>query len=281
MKLQKKIGLLFVRFKLRFLAVINKRLAGKAAFDIFCTPLPAVKSNKSTILDNGENLELTLNGLRVKGVRLNKGKRVKILILHGFSSSSRNFHHYVAGLVRKDYEVIAFDAPAHGLSEGKRTNAVDYSDMIKALYKAYGPFDGYLAHSFGGIAVSLALEELPHDSATRLVLIAPATETISAIDGALNFLGVNNEVLKNALKGEIFNLSGKKAEWFSVRRAVNNIEANILWIHDEDDDVTPLEDALKVKEDDHPNIKFLITKGLGHRRIYRDPAIREAVLDFL
>jgi hypothetical protein len=31
----------------------------------------------------------------------------------------------------------------------------------------------------------------------------------------------------------------------------------------------------------YPNINFLITEGLGHRRIYRDSNIAKAVIDFL
>ncbi|HTF27758.1 MAG TPA: alpha/beta hydrolase, partial [Flavitalea sp.] len=64
-------------------------------------------------------------------------------------------------------------------------------------------------------------------------------------------------------------------------RAINNIKAQILWIHDETDKVTPLHDALKVKEDNHANLAFIITTGLGHRRIYRDEKVIKTVIDFL
>ena len=72
---------------------------------------------------------------------------------------------------------MAFDAPAHGYSDGKMVNAVIYSMMIREIASIYGMPDGFIAHSFGGIALSLALENLPHSIDTRVVLIAPATET--------------------------------------------------------------------------------------------------------
>ncbi len=62
---------------------------------------------------------------------------------------------------------------------------------------------------------------------------------------------------------------------------MRNINASILWLHDEDDDITPLEDALKVKHENFPNIRFVITKGLGHKKIYGDGAIKKEVLEFL
>jgi len=55
----------------------------------------------------------------------------------------------------------------------------------------------------------------------------------------------------------------------------------VLWIHDEDDHVTPLSDALKVKEDGPSNIRFMVTKGLGHQKIYRDAEVKKAVTTFL
>ena len=46
------------------------------------------------------------------------------------------------------------------------------------------------------------------------------------------------------------------------------------------DKVTPLTDVLKVKAENYPNIEFVITKGLGHRRIYRDNKVSKAIIDF-
>ncbi|WP_255154041.1 alpha/beta hydrolase [Ferruginibacter sp. HRS2-29] len=262
------------------MSLISKRLAGKAAFKVFCTPFPAANNNKNSIFNSGESLEFTVNNTLVKGFRFNKGGSKRLLILHGFSSTCRNFHWYITTFIQKGYEVLAFDAPAHGASSGRQVNALDYSAMIQETNRLYGPFNGYMAHSFGGISVSLALEQIPHNEMTKLALIAPATETVSAIDDAFIMLRLKSERIKNALKDEIFILSGHKAEWFSIRRAMKNITADVLWIHDEDDDVTPLRDALKVKEDAHANVRFVITTTLGHRKIYRDEAVKKQVVDF-
>lgn len=143
----------------------------------------------------------------------------------------------------------------------------------------YGPVNGFIAHSFGGIALALALENTDN-SGMKVVLIAPATETTSAIDGALTILGLQNPQLRKSLDEIIFRLSGKETTWFSIRRAIKNIKAPVLWIHDVDDDVTPYEDALKVKNDNNPNVKFIVTQGLGHRKIYRDNGVKQHVINF-
>jgi hypothetical protein len=39
--------------------------------------------------------------------------------------------------------------------------------------------------------------------------------------------------------------------------------------------------VLRIKQENLPNIKFVITKGLGHRRIYRDANVGKAIVSFI
>jgi pimeloyl-ACP methyl ester carboxylesterase len=279
MKLTQRLGITYIQTKIKLIALVNKRWAAQQAFTLFCTPF--VKTKRKEQPKHAEPLQFILDNKVVKGHRWNHPKAFKVLILHGFSSAAFKFDRYVTPLVKKGYEVLSFDAPAHGSSEGVSTNALEYSDMIQKVNELYGPINGYIAHSFGGIGLSLAMEVLPHDDHTKIVFIAPATETTSAIDGALTMLKIKDKGIRKEFDTIIKEKSGHPTEWFSVRRAVKNISAQILWIHDEDDDITPLSDALKVKEDHHNNIQFLITKGLGHRKIYHDAAVKKAVVNFL
>jgi esterase/lipase len=267
--------------KLNLLSVISKRKAGEEAFRLFCTPPIRYKGRAAAIFEAAEKLEFTSGEYTIKGYRCNHPQARKALLLHGFASTCHKFDKYAIALVEKGYEVLAFDAPAHGASTGTSTNAAEYREMIKKANELYGPFDAYLAHSFGGIAVSLALEDIPHNADTKLVLIAPATETTSAIEGALAMLGIRRGHIRKTMDDIIFKISGKETKWFSVRRAMNNIRASVLWVHDEDDDITPLADALKVKEDALPNVQFLITKGLGHQKIYRNDMVKKHITGFL
>ncbi|RYF87583.1 MAG: alpha/beta hydrolase [Chitinophagaceae bacterium] len=281
MKVQKNLAFGLIRTKLNVLSAISRRRSGEEAFRLFCTPLMRYKGKEAEVFLKGEKLQFNLNGLQVKGYRCNGPQTKKVLLLHGFSSTCHKFDKYALSLIEKGYEVLAFDAPAHGSSEGNTVNAVDYSNMIKKVAELYGPIDAFVSHSFGGIAVSLALEEISHGPETKVVLIAPATETSTAIDGAFAMLGITSNRIRESMEEVIFKISGKKADWFSVRRALKNIQASVLWVHDEDDLITPLADAIKAKEDQLPHVQFHITKGLGHQKIYRDAGVKAKILQFL
>ena len=91
---------------------------------------------------------------------------------------------------------------------------------------------------------------------------------------------LNTEV-RTEFEDLIFRLRNKPPDWYSVSRAIESIKAKVLWCHDEDDPLTPWPDAKKVMDKQHYNIEFIITKGLGHRRIYRDNKVFKAIIEFL
>ena len=89
-----------------------------------------------------------------------------------------------------------------------------------------------------------------------------------------------DEKTKQEFNELIKGLGGHPSEWYSIRRAIKNIKAKVLWLHDEEDTQTPLRDALKVKKDNLANVRFVVTKGLGHSRIYHDKKMVQEIIDF-
>lgn len=280
MKLIEKIFILYYRLRIAISLLMGVKKAADYAFKLFVTPLRTKIKNKISLPEGAESLVFEFENKTVKGNKWGSAGCKKVLILHGFSSTLSKFLHYVEPLLQNGMEVYAFDAPAHGNSEGKTCNVLQYRDLIEKINELYGPMNSYISHSFGGLALSLYAEKHQQNRETKIVLIAPATETTTALSYFSSKLGIN-EKLQTEIKNHIFEKSGMKAEDFSVRRAIRNVPANILWIHDLDDDVTPWIDAEQVKKDNHPNIKFINTSGLGHRRIYKDAEVTKHITDFV
>lgn len=280
MRLSQRIVVKYIRTKFKLLSSLSKRKAAVKAFQLFCTPQHRNKKKLPPIFEKSENLHFTFHRNTVRGFRWNHPADKKVLILHGFESSIVNFDRYVKPLMKKGYEVLAFDAPAHGRSSGRTINILLYKELIETIIKKYGPVTSFMGHSLGGLALSIAVESMEHNEDWKLALIAPATETTTAVDTFFNFLKLDDEV-KKEFGQVIFELSGKQPQWFSVARAVKNIKAKIFWAHDKDDHMTPLSDVEPVIKAAPDHIQFMVTEGLGHRRIYRDNKVSKAVVDFL
>jgi esterase/lipase len=280
MKLSQRLAISYIRTKFKLISAVSKKKAAEKAFELFCTPQRRNVKPLPKIFEQAEKLHFKLDGHTVNGWRWNHPAERKVLILHGYESSVTNFDRYIRPFIKKGYEVLAFDAPAHGRSAGKKINAPLYKRMIQEIHKKYGPVQSYMAHSFGGLAVSLALEEISHTADYRLVLIAPATETTTAIDSFFTFLKLD-PVVRTEFEKVIIKAGGVSSEWYSIKRAMKHIKAKVLWFQDEEDEVTPMSDVLKVKDENYLNIEFVFTTGLGHRRIYRDNKVTKSIVDFL
>jgi pimeloyl-ACP methyl ester carboxylesterase len=268
-----------MRTNLRLLSVLSKKRAVKKALRLFCTPFYKSKIKTSPLFEQAEKLDIYIDNKKVVGYRWNHPQSKKFLILHGFHSAAKKFERYVSPMISKGYEVLAFDAPAHGDSEGSQTNVLEYRKLVEEVNTRFGPIHAFLAHSFGGLAASLALERIPHSTATKLVLIAPVTETSTAVDLLFSFLHLRNN-LRKQFENLILSVGGVTVQWLSTSRAIKNIQAQTLWIHDEDDEVTPFKDLEPLMKSGYPNIQFLITKGLGHRRVYHDQKVMKAIMEF-
>lgn len=270
----------FVKAKFKFLSAVSKTIAARQAFDLFCTPQQRTKIPRTELFNKADQLQFQLQGNTIRGYRWNAGGAKKLLILHGFESSVSNFGHFIEPLAQKGYEVLAFDAPAHGYSDGKKITVLLYKEMIKRIAGQFGPIDAYIAHSFGGLTLSLALEEIPHSRNTRVVYIAPAVETTTASDNFFGLLDLPAN-LRPAFENRIREVGGHTGDWFSLRRASANTDAEVLFLQDKQDQQTPYSDVETLMKENRPNIRFVVTEGLGHRRIYKDASSLKTILEFL
>jgi pimeloyl-ACP methyl ester carboxylesterase len=282
MKISQKLALRYARARINILSLTSTRKAAVRAFRLFCTPQLHLTGEGSPLFAQGRSLSFRFQGHTVRGRCWlpTEPPTKKVLVAHGFESSSLIFEAYIAALLQKGFEVVAFDAPAHGRSGGKRLTLPKYVGMLRIIEQEFGPFDAYIGHSLGGLALALFLETSPHNESTRLVLIAPAVETATALQTFARVLHLQPGVVRE-IDDYIQETSGQHVAWYSLRRALHNIHAGILYLQDKDDKITPIASAQTIRQDGHPNIRFVFTSGLGHRRICADTESMTHIIGFL
>lgn len=283
MKLAQRVVIGYYKTKLRTIGVVSPRIAAEQAFKIFCTPYSrGVQQKEPAIFHKAIQQTIDFEGLRTKGFywKPERPNGKKILIAHGFSSYSYKFETYITPLLKQGFVVLIFDAPAHGLSDGKMINALIYKRFLLLIEKQFGPIDGFIAHSLGGLAISLLAEEISDASNRKLVLIAPATETRSAVNGFYKMFRIK-EPIQAEFEQLIVEMTGNSIDHFSVNRVVQKIDTSTLWIHDKKDTICPYIDTLTIQSIQPPHVRFYITEGLGHNKIYRDKEVISTVMEFL
>ncbi len=141
---------------------------------------------------------ITVDGVPLTYVRAGSGPA--LVLIHGASGNLRDWTFRAAPAFARDFEVIAFDRPGHGLSgwpaEGGETLALQARLMRAALARMGIPRAIVVGHSYGGsVALAWALDA--PESVAGLMLISAPSEVW---EGGL---GLATELLANPLSGPV------------------------------------------------------------------------------
>jgi pimeloyl-ACP methyl ester carboxylesterase len=286
-----RIYLQYLRTKFKTLGMLAPSRAGKLAFQLFCTPYPKFKKRKApAVFNQAKNIQIKVigNGIQQHGsYSINgfewipmKSNGKTALIVHGYASCAYKFEQYIAPLLNRGCRVLCFDAPGHGLSQGKYINLINYQQAIEKIMKEHGPIDFFIGHSLGAITLSVIAENIEKPLEHKFVLIAPATKTTSTFNRYFKLMHFK-EVVINAFLAELQKYTHHPITYFEADRALQKYTGPLLWVHDQEDKVCPYKDLKDFQNTAPENIKFLITKGLGHNKVYKTPEIIEKIMSFL
>lgn len=202
-----------------------------------------------------------------------------VLVVHGWAGRATQFRRFVKPLIKAGYQVVGFDGPAHGQSEGRNTNPQEFGAVIEHLVNQIGNVEAIVTHSFGGItSLYAAANGVP---VKTVINIASPTIGDEIINTYLRALGGSAKT-GDAFKKYVLEKTGKSFSEFSALEFVKHVPAdfNLLLVHDEDDkEVTLAHPNALIRV--FPRAQLFQTKGLGHTRILKDNNVIQGVVTFL
>ena len=266
-------------FTLRFLEFINSYLGMRLAAFFFAKPFKyKIPQREIPVLSAAKKSSVYIKSID-KSVCLYQwsGKGPKIMLLHGWSGRASNFFKIIEKLIIEDYDVYAFDAPAHGESSGVTTNLPEFIHCLQTLIDKRGPFEAIVGHSGGGFASTYVVAHNP--TIKKLILISPFDKVIDVFEKYFDLIQLGTKGRK--LMVQYFNhKTGKKIEELSSSILAQSIKARSLLIHDENDREVSFSDGVNIHKN-FTNSTLFVTKGLGHRRILRDVEVINQLVNFL
>ena len=170
------------------------------------SPKMPVRLQQEQLLNEAEKFSLKVNDdyfankeLLFNGFKWGNGQR-KVLITHGWGSKAADFTEIIIALKKVgDLEIIAFDAPGNGSSEGELSNLLLFTEATKAIILKYGKPDIVIGHSLGAMANVMALNELMIIP-SLLISIAPLIRLKENFEASMTFAEVPLEAQESFLK---------------------------------------------------------------------------------
>ena len=265
---------------IRTTARLSPSLAGYLSYRAFFAPGPRMRVREwdATTHSEARHRSLTVRGIEITGYEWGSGPKT-VLLLHGWRGRASQFAPLVRELVYEGYRVVSFDAPAHGVSKGRRTDVRDWAMLAEQLQAIHGPFAMIVGHSFGALAAL---------AAARSTVPTPAVTVIAGAAGPAAFLGeFAREFRLDRATAE--NLTAR----FHRRLGIDETTAQarydaaqhplpvgtaLLVVHDRTDQRMPDADSLRLHAAHGARSRLLRTDGFGHTRVLSADATLDAVV---
>ena len=253
--------------------------AGALAERLFLTPprprleasaLDLIDARAGHILHRGRRIALWEWGWKSR-------EAPAVVLAHGWGGNAAQMRAFAFPLLTAGFRVVTFDQPAHGLSEGRLTSAVDFADALCAVAEAVGRVRAVIAHSLGAAAATFAVARgLPLEST---VLISPPADYVGYSRRFARWHWLP-EPVRHSMQAAIEERYGVRWEELEIERLGARVSGRALVVHDRRDAVVPWRHGLRVARA-WPGGRFLLTSGLGHGRVLRDEAVVLAAADFI
>ncbi|UZR93065.1 alpha/beta hydrolase [Chondrinema litorale] len=270
-----------IRTGFKGLGPLAPRTSAKIAFKLFASPRK-IKSKKkpSVIMDEARLFTISHRNRKIQCYAWGK-TGPKVLLVHGWESKAAHLQNFVPPLLEMGYQVLAFDGPAHGNSEGKMTNMIDFGKVIEAIINETGKVDHIITHSFGSGATSTLLSEPDNSIAIeKLIMVTSPNKLQDIFNNFYNLLHIPKPV-QNHFEVLVEQITNRSIENYVIANRLNTARVNkTMLVHDKTDNVLPFEYSKNIFAA-NPHIEYLVTEGKGHYKIIKDREVIEKVVEFI
>ncbi|UJH66625.1 alpha/beta fold hydrolase [Allomuricauda sp. SCSIO 65647] len=275
-KLLTRIIPLFYGQWLNLVVLFDKQKAAQIAFDIFCTIRKGrVRPEQEDFLDAAKLSVEEVIEQQIQAYRWPGGKDT-VLLLHGWESNTHRWRNLIKKLQEHDFDILAFDAPAHGNSTGKMLHVPLYAHTLRHFLKKYQP-KSVVAHSIGGMTILYDHFVNPESSVEKIVTVGSPCEFERFMHHYQEILKFNKRVWK-AMDKRLKDWFGYHFNEFSSARFVTNNTKKGLLFHDKSDMQVPYTESVRVHEH-WKGSKLVLTEGLGHSM--HQTQVNEQIVAFL
>jgi predicted alpha/beta hydrolase family esterase len=184
-----------------------------------------------------------------------------ILLIHGWESNSSRWKKLLHHLKPLGKTIIAIDAPAHGLSDGKEFNAPKYAEFINVFTQKHQP-EIIIGHSVGGAAISYYLHKYKNPHIKKVVLLGSPSDFKILSDNFISLLGLNNKI-KKLLENYYLEKFNIHIDDFSGHQFAEHFPQKAFIAHDTDDKVVLVHEGRKYAST-WKNATYIETSDLGH-----------------
>jgi pimeloyl-ACP methyl ester carboxylesterase len=247
------------------------------ALDLWLTvPKRQPEARERKVLAQADNFTLPFGKVNLAVSAWGSGQPV--ILIHGWGGNRGQLSAFAAPLVAANYRAVAFDAPAHGDTPGVRTTGFNFEAALETVIEQVGEPHAILAHSFGTLVVSIALQK--GVQVDKLVFFGAMRRLSDAFRAFSQATGLAPEAQQHLYQQMKASYGEDVWEVTALDKQLPRFAVPTLMFHDREDEITPYQSSAALAKA-WPAARLVTTNGLGHRRILRDPQVIQQAVDFV
>lgn len=200
-----------------------------------------------------------------------------ILMVHGWGSNGTRFKEIIQAVLKRGHRAVAFDAPAHGLSEGELSSGFMISEVLEQVAGKFAPIDAVAAHSIGTFSTLLAFHR--GFTAKKVIMISGPAAADSILIPFVELLGIPNRITERMIT-MFEEWVDASLDLLNVLELIPGADIQALIVHDECDKMVPYDNAVALASA-WDGAQLHTTNGLGHSRILTSPDVAQVAAAFL
>lgn len=206
------------------------------------------------------------------------GSGPTVLLVHGIRSNLGSMTAIAEDLLERNYQVVLFDAPAHGEAPGTTTDPIEVRGVIRGISERFTDLHAVIGHSLGGLW-SLAAWHLGLRTKAFVLISSPATMRF-LVDKFTDFYEMEDGQLEELAEQIESRLGSEVWTEFSPSEVAKAVDVPGLIIHGANDDYVSPENAEGIHSNWRRSTVELID-GAGHFDIVGSPKARKIISAFL
>lgn len=261
---------------INILSNISPNMAANLAVNLFSRPRRFDRNEQELALFN-EGTHLTFSSGR-RATLWGDSNAPLIFLCHGWESRGTHFHVIIRALLAQKFQVIGWNAPAHGASPGSKTEIISMTlALVEDLASQKLKPAAFIGHSMGGAIIGLLHKyiKLPK----ILVFISAPTNIRTVFNKYFATIRLSPKA-QELMLDKLNALSQHSIDSISLINSDLYKDRLPLVIHDKNDKEVPFSEFTNLQKI-WPIGEFHATQGLGHKRILHDEALAKTIAAYV
>lgn len=216
-------------FSLRLISILSQR---------------KLKPEDRVLYAQGFEMNVTVDNQVIKGHIWGEGP--VIVLVHGWRSNAASWKHYIPHLLESGYQVVALDAPGHGINQPMPFDLGIYFNAVQKLINQIDNIHAVVGHSIGATAAFFGCLPIINKP-NCLILLSPYGSVMQLAEEMADLLKLSPAFIK-AFDQHMFQHTGRDLHNLDISKHVHRLNHSIIdIIHSQDDPVSPIKFSYNIQ----------------------------------